>query len=127
MRFKIFLNVLSKASSIKCNERGGKNRLKLGALLLILMSSTALSATDQQVIKKEFSDEKQQHKYGIITLLTDYFNNNRIKNSNSRNVKVKENLSDKSENENTITKPSTDIFRNVWVNGVQQKKRFIGS
>lgn len=48
----MFLNVLSKASSIKCYEGGGKNRLKLGALLLILMSSTVLSTTDQQVIKK---------------------------------------------------------------------------
>lgn len=118
----MFLNVLSKASSIKCNERGGKNRLKLGALLLFLISSTMLSATDQQVIEKDFSDEKQQHKYGVITSLTGYFNNNRIKNSNSKNVKVKENLTDKSENENTINKPTTDIFKNVWVNGVQQKK-----
>ncbi|MGL5655532.1 MAG: autotransporter outer membrane beta-barrel domain-containing protein [Fusobacteriaceae bacterium] len=118
----MFLNVLSKARGIKCNEKGGENRLKLGALLLILMSSTILSATDQQVIEKEFSDEKQHHKYGVITSLTGYFNNNRIKNSNEKNVKAKENLNGKSENENTITKPPTDIFRNVWINGMQQKK-----
>lgn len=117
----MFLKKLSKASSIKNVNSSTKRRIQLGALLLFLANSTILSAGDQYLVKEDFSDEKQQHKYGIITSLNGYFNHDRIKSSSERNKNVKSSTGGESGNW-TGNKPNVDAFKNVWVDGVRQRQ-----
>lgn len=112
----MILQNFTKSNSINKGSSSVKNRVQLGVLLVFLMNSTILSAGDHNLVKEDFSDEKQQHEYGVITSLTGYFNHNRIKNTNT-----KDNLGDDSGGWSN-NRPSEDIFKNVWVDGVQQRK-----
>lgn len=117
----MILQNLTETNRIKKGGSIAKRQFQLGALLLFLMNSTILSAGDQNLVKEDFSDEKQQHQYGVITSLTGYFNHNRIKSSSEKNTNLKNNLGDGSSNWSN-NRPNVDIFKNVWVDGVQQKK-----